>query len=94
MLSFQGFTATLGEGKNAGIAVSFDVAPINSFAVDSQVFKRGLASQADGSFSLPASPYQSRKKERDNRQHSSAFFDHPIHTLGFISMKRSKIGNR
>ena len=37
----SGFTAALGEGKNS--VLPFDATPINSFAVDSQVFKRGLA---------------------------------------------------
>ena len=41
VLRFQDSRPALGEGKNSGIAVSFDAAAINSFAVDSQVFKRG-----------------------------------------------------
>lgn len=48
--------------------------------------------KADGSFNLPASPYQSRKKSGIIDNIDLLFFDHPIHTLEFIGMKRSKIG--
>jgi hypothetical protein len=83
-----------GKGKNSGLAISFGASPINSFAVDWQVFKKGtgILIKVDGVVIYQDLLSKSEKKSGVADHLGPFFFDHPIHTLEFIGVKNSKIG--
>ena len=84
---------TNGKGKNSAIVVSF-ASPINSFAIDWQVFKRGtgIIIKADGVIIYQDLLTKSEKKTGIMDHLDPFFFDQPVHTLEIIGVKNSKIG--
>ena len=83
-----------GKGKNSGLTLSFDNSPINSFAVDWEVFRKGtgILIKADGVVIFQDLITKSEKKTGVSDHLATVFFDHSIHTLEFIGLGKSKIG--
>lgn len=83
-----------GKGKNPGIVITFGEAPIHSFAVDWQLFKkaRGLTIKADGEVIFEQALTKAERKVGMLGHQDPIFFDHPVHTLEFIGWKNSKLG--
>jgi len=82
-----------GKGKNSGVSFSFDESPISSFAVDSQIFKKGTGFliKADGVIIYQQMLTKTEKKSGIMPSIDPIFFDKPIHTLEFIGVNKSKI---
>jgi hypothetical protein len=83
-----------GKGKNAALALSFGSSPINSFAVDWEVFRKGtgITIKADGVVIFQDLLTKSEKKTGISDRLAPVFFDNPIHTLEFVGIGKSKIG--
>jgi PEP-CTERM motif len=83
-----------GKGKNSGLTLSFGNSPINSFAVGWEVFKKGsgITIKADGVVIFQELLTKSQRKTGVSEYLAPIFFDHPIHTLEFIGVRKSKIG--
>jgi hypothetical protein len=83
-----------GKGKNSALVLSFGSSPINSFAVDWDVFRKGtgITIKADGVVILQDLLTKAEKKAGVSDHLAGVFFDHPIHTLEFIGLGKSKIG--
>jgi hypothetical protein len=82
-----------GKGKNSGVSFSFDESPISSFAVDSQIFKKGTGFliKADGVIIYQHMLTKAEKKSGITASIDPIFFDKPIHTLEFVGVNNSKI---
>lgn len=82
-----------GKGKNSGVSFSFDESPISSFAVDSQIFKKGTGFliKADGVIIYQHMLTKAEKKSGITASIDPIFFDKPVHTLEFIGVNNSKI---
>jgi len=82
-----------GKGKNSGVSFSFDESPISSFAVDSQIFKKGTGFliKADGVIVYQQMLTKTEKKSGIMPSIDPIFFYKPIHTLEFIGVNKSKI---
>lgn len=83
-----------GKGKGSGVALSFAAAPLTSFAVDSQVFKKGTGFliKADGVIIYQHILTKAEKKSGIMEGIDPIFFDKPVHTLEFVGLNKSKIG--
>jgi hypothetical protein len=83
-----------GKSKNSALVLSFGRSPINSFAVDWDVFRKGtgITIKADGVVIFQELLTKSEKKTGVSDHLAGVFFDHPIHTLEFIGLGKSKIG--
>jgi hypothetical protein len=81
-------------GRKSAITLSFDASPIDSFSVDSQVFKRGvgIVVKADGVIVYQHLLTKAEKRSGIMDSIDPIFFDTPVHTLQFIGLKRTKIG--
>ena len=81
-----------GKGKNSALALSFGNSPINSFAVDWEVFRKGtgLTIKADGVVIFQDLLTKSEKKTGVSHHLATVFFDHPVHTLEFIGLGKSE----
>jgi len=83
-----------GKGKNSGIVLSFDDAPISSFAVDSQVFKKGagFVIKADGVIIYQHLLTKAEKRTGVMETIDPIFFDKPVYSLEFVGLGNSKVG--
>jgi hypothetical protein len=83
-----------GKGKNSALVLSFGSSPINSFAVDWDVFRKGtgIIIKADGVVIFQDLLTKSEKRSGVSDHLAPVFFDHPVHTLEFIGLGKSKIG--
>ena len=83
-----------GKGKNSGVSFSFGTAPISSFGVDSQIFRKGsgFLIKADGAIVYQHVLTKTEKQSGLAGRIDPIFFDKPVHTLEFIGLKKSKIG--
>jgi hypothetical protein len=83
-----------GKGKNSGLTLSFGNSPINSFAVGWEVFKKGsgITIKADGVVIFQELLTKSQRKTGVSDYLAPIFFAHPIQTLEFIGVRKSKIG--
>jgi hypothetical protein len=83
-----------GKGRNSALVLSFDSSPINSFAVDWEVFKKGtgIIIKADGVVIYQNLLTKSESKTGIMSHLASIYFNSPIHTLEFIGLGKTKIG--
>jgi hypothetical protein len=95
-IGVSGFDAFLmnGRGMSSGVVISFGASPIDSLALNWQVFKRGagIIIKADGVVIYQDLLSKSERKIGITGHLNPLFFDHPVHTLEFIGMRNSKIG--
>jgi hypothetical protein len=93
VLSAPNTFLTNGKAKNGGISLTFGADPIGSFAVDWGVQKggSGIIIKADGVI-IYQHLLTKREKKTGLLGHFDPFiFDHPIQTLQFIGMKKTKL---
>jgi hypothetical protein len=83
-----------GKGRNSGLMLSFGNSPINSIAVDWEVFRKGagIAIKADGVVIYQELLMKAQRKTGISGHLAPLFFNSPIHTLEFIGINKSKIG--
>jgi hypothetical protein len=83
-----------GKGRNSGLVLSFGSSPINSFAVDWEVFKKGtgIIIKADGVVIYQDLLTKSEKKTGIMDHLAPVYFGSPIHTLEFIGLGKTRIG--
>jgi hypothetical protein len=83
-----------GKGRNSGLVLSFDSSPINSFAVDWEVFKKGtgIIIKADGVVIYQNLLTKSESKTGIMNHLAPVYFNSPVHTLEFIGLGKTRIG--
>jgi hypothetical protein len=83
-----------GKSRNSGLVLSFGNSPINSFAVDWEVFRKGtgITIKADGVVIFQDLLTKSQRKTGVSDRLAPVFFDNAIHTLEFVGLRKSKIG--
>ena len=83
---------TNGFGKKSNIVLNFNSAPINSFAVDLHLFKkgRGITILADGEVLYQHFLTKKEKRKGMFSQLGLYYLDNPVHSLEFRAAKRTR----